>query len=75
MGTKSRSVGRFEKGEWEVYSDGSQADDKMELDDLRNWAKSELPNYKLPTRLKIVPSIPKNAMGKVNKKDLVKVFE
>lgn len=41
------------------------------LDDLRQWAKSRLPPYQLPTALRVVKSIPRNALGKVNKKELV----
>ncbi|KAJ8973598.1 hypothetical protein NQ317_010035 [Molorchus minor] len=42
------------------------------LDSLRKWAENKIPKYSLPTVLKVVEKIHKNAMGKVNKKDLVK---
>nr|KAJ3411490.1 hypothetical protein HK105_002623 [Polyrhizophydium stewartii] len=47
---------------------------QLSLDSLRTWLASRLAPYKLPTRLLIVDEIPKNAMGKVNKKELVKLF-
>lgn len=40
--------------------------------DMRRALKEKLANYKVPQELKLVESIPKNAMGKVNKKSLVK---
>lgn len=45
---------------------------QLELEALRTWAKTKMPEYAAPTVLKIVTNIPKNAMGKVNKKELVK---
>ncbi|KAL9030768.1 MAG: hypothetical protein Q9196_001146 [Gyalolechia fulgens] len=40
--------------------------------DMRRALKDRLANYKIPQELKVLQSIPKNAMGKVNKKSLVK---
>ncbi|KAK5076245.1 hypothetical protein LTR64_006277 [Lithohypha guttulata] len=40
--------------------------------DMRRALKDRLINYKLPQELKVVESIPRNAMGKINKKALVK---
>lgn len=39
---------------------------------IKKWAEDKLPNYSLPSKWKIVSAIPRNAMGKVNKKELVK---
>ncbi|XP_065338199.1 malonate--CoA ligase ACSF3, mitochondrial [Cloeon dipterum] len=41
------------------------------LSELREWAKSHMTPYSIPTLLKCVDKLPKNAMGKVNKKELV----
>jgi malonyl-CoA/methylmalonyl-CoA synthetase len=41
----------------------------MELQELRSKLKTELAYYKLPSMLRIVDQLPRNAMGKVNKKD------
>lgn len=43
----------------------------MTLDQLKEWASDKMPKYTIPSVLKIVDAIPKNAMGKVNKKTLV----
>ncbi|KAL8726722.1 MAG: hypothetical protein Q9166_006517 [cf. Caloplaca sp. 2 TL-2023] len=40
--------------------------------DMRRALKDRLANYKIPQELKVVHEIPKNAMGKINKKSLVK---
>ncbi|KAL9649387.1 hypothetical protein ABK040_014298 [Willaertia magna] len=47
------------------------------LEELQKWCSQELAKYKLPTVLIVIPKgeeIPKNAMGKVNKKQLIKHF-
>ncbi|KAL8676839.1 MAG: hypothetical protein Q9186_006689 [Xanthomendoza sp. 1 TL-2023] len=40
--------------------------------DMRRALKDRLANYKIPQELKILEGIPKNAMGKINKKSLIK---
>ncbi|CAM1504740.1 Fc.00g023310.m01.CDS01 [Cosmosporella sp. VM-42] len=40
--------------------------------DMRRALKGRLANYKIPQVMKIVDHIPRNAMGKINKKNLVK---
>ncbi|XP_041455657.1 malonate--CoA ligase ACSF3, mitochondrial-like [Lytechinus variegatus] len=48
-----------------------KAGQRLSLGELRNWGKDKLPSYQIPTELKIVEEIQRNAMGKVNKKQLV----
>ncbi len=43
--------------------------------EFREWCKSRLPSYGVPRKWLIVPSIPRNAMGKINKKQLVTLFD
>jgi malonyl-CoA/methylmalonyl-CoA synthetase len=40
------------------------------LDELREWAAARLPPYSLPSVVREVAALPRNAMGKVNKKAL-----
>ncbi|KAH7027541.1 uncharacterized protein B0I36DRAFT_375365 [Microdochium trichocladiopsis] len=40
--------------------------------DMRRALKGRLANYKIPQILRVVDNIPRNAMGKINKKELVK---
>jgi malonyl-CoA/methylmalonyl-CoA synthetase len=47
---------------------------KFNLAMLQEWCKERMASYKVPRRLLIVSQIPRNAMGKVNKKELVKLF-
>ncbi|XP_049397934.1 probable CoA ligase CCL8 isoform X2 [Solanum stenotomum] len=42
----------------------------LTLHELSDWAKEKLAPYKIPTRLFLWESLPRNAMGKVNKKEL-----
>lgn len=44
-------------------------------EELRDWARSRIAPYKLPTRLVRLPALPKNAMGKVTKPELRRLFE
>ena len=47
---------------------------QVTLEELREWLTEKLPKYELPSRMETVQSIPRNAMGKVNKKQLRKDF-
>ncbi|XP_070053860.1 probable CoA ligase CCL8 isoform X1 [Nicotiana tomentosiformis] len=42
----------------------------LSLQELSDWAKERLAPYKIPSRLFVWDSLPRNAMGKVNKKEL-----
>lgn len=46
----------------------------LKLDDFRHWAKEQLAVYKVPTRIAIVEELPRNAMGKVTKPQVVQLF-
>ncbi|KAL5729164.1 putative CoA ligase ccl8 [Ranunculus cassubicifolius] len=46
----------------------------LTLEQLQTWAKEKLAPYKIPTSLYLWESLPRNAMGKVNKKELKKVL-
>ncbi|XP_057248040.1 probable CoA ligase CCL8 isoform X2 [Beta vulgaris subsp. vulgaris] len=46
----------------------------LTLEEICSWAKDKLAPYKLPTQLHLWESLPRNAMGKVNKKELKKVL-
>lgn len=44
-------------------------------DELRDWARERLAPYKLPTRVRCLAQLPKNAMGKVTKPQIRALFE
>nr|GMC74869.1 malonate--CoA ligase-like isoform X1 [Ipomoea batatas] len=46
----------------------------LTLQELSAWAKEKLAPYKIPTALYLWDSLPRNAMGKVNKKELKKTL-
>ncbi|KAF8407072.1 hypothetical protein HHK36_006197 [Tetracentron sinense] len=46
----------------------------ISLEELGAWAKDKLEPHKIPTLLFLLDSVPRNAMGKVNKKELKKLL-
>ena len=46
----------------------------LELDALQAWARERLAPYKVPRALRCVSALPRNAMGKVLKPEVVKLF-
>jgi malonyl-CoA/methylmalonyl-CoA synthetase len=44
------------------------------LDGLQGWARERLAPYKLPRELRLVDALPRNAMGKVVKPDVARLF-
>lgn len=46
----------------------------LHLNTLREWLQKSLAPYKLPHVLLSMGEIPRNAMGKINKKELVALF-
>jgi malonyl-CoA/methylmalonyl-CoA synthetase len=47
----------------------------LDLSSLRAWAKKSLATHKLPSRLLVMDALPRNAMEKVIKPALVKMFQ
>jgi malonyl-CoA/methylmalonyl-CoA synthetase len=48
---------------------------RLELEELRLWARERLAPYKVPTRLIGVEALPRNPLGKVTKPEVVRLFE
>jgi malonyl-CoA/methylmalonyl-CoA synthetase len=46
----------------------------LTLEELRDWSRERLAPYKMPSRMIPVSELPRNAMGKVVKPDLTKLF-
>lgn len=44
----------------------------LALEEVRAWCHDKLASYKLPRRLEVRPELPRNAMGKVVKPDLIR---
>ena len=49
--------------------------DALDLPSLRAWAKELLAAHKLPSRLLVLDALPRNAMGKVMKPAVAKMFQ
>jgi malonyl-CoA/methylmalonyl-CoA synthetase len=50
------------------------ADASLSLDDLQQWARSQLAPYKVPRAIRTVAALPRNAMGKVLKSEVAAMF-
>jgi len=48
---------------------------KLTLAQLRDWAAERLAPYKIPTLLRVVEALPRNALGKVTKRALSSLFD
>ncbi|KAL4613570.1 acyl-CoA synthetase family member 3, mitochondrial [Arapaima gigas] len=46
----------------------------LTLEELKAWGRERMASYIVPTALVLVDEMPRNQMGKVNKKDLLKQF-
>ncbi|XP_009877648.1 PREDICTED: acyl-CoA synthetase family member 3, mitochondrial-like, partial [Apaloderma vittatum] len=46
----------------------------LSVKDLKDWARDTMAPYAIPTELVVVEEIPRNQMGKVNKKELLQRF-
>ena len=53
------------------FNDGSS----LSVGQLKDWAKSKMAHYKIPTKIIKVNALPKNQMGKINKKQLKEDFD
>jgi malonyl-CoA/methylmalonyl-CoA synthetase len=51
-----------------------RAGQQLELSELRSWAKERLAPYKVPSLLRVMTELPRNAMGKVQKPELKRTF-
>lgn len=46
----------------------------LNLDELNEWLKQNLASYQIPTSIHIVKQLPRNPMGKINKREIVRDF-
>jgi malonyl-CoA/methylmalonyl-CoA synthetase len=51
-----------------------RGDADLSLEALQAWSREHLAPYKLPRALRHVDALPRNAMGKVTKPDVAKLF-
>lgn len=48
-----------------------QAGDVLDEEAFKKWCGERLPKYSVPTVIKTIDKMPRNMMGKVNKKELI----
>jgi len=51
-----------------------QPDGELDLDQLKIWCRDCMAPYKIPKQLKIVDQLPRNAMGKIQKPAVTRMF-
>jgi malonyl-CoA/methylmalonyl-CoA synthetase len=74
-GVKDCGVIGIPDEEWgEIVAAAIVSSDKLNLEEMNLWMRERLPAYKTPRRYLIVIDLPRNAMGKVTKNDLKKLF-
>lgn len=53
---------------------GKDASSPVTLETLTTWCEERIASYQIPTIVKCVDELPRNAMGKLNKKEIVRDF-
>ena len=43
--------------------------------EFKDWCRQNLPKYCVTSRVCIIDKIPRNQLGKVNKKELIQIYE
>lgn len=51
-----------------------KSEDALTLPKLRAWCEERIASYQIPSIIKLMDEIPRNAMGKVNKKEIVRDY-
>jgi malonyl-CoA/methylmalonyl-CoA synthetase len=46
----------------------------LDLKKLQDWASQRLAPYKIPRALRVIPTLPRNAMGKITKSEVAALF-
>lgn len=66
----------LEDEEWgEVVAAALHVRQELDLASLRNWLKDRIPGYRVPRKFIVIHELPRNAMGKVVKNEVKKLFQ
>jgi malonyl-CoA/methylmalonyl-CoA synthetase len=72
---KDCAVVGLDDEEWgEIVAAGLVAKGPLDMERLRTWLKERIPGYRIPRKFLLVEELPRNAMGKVTKSDVKKLF-
>ena len=50
-----------------------ESKNEVTVEEINKWCQEKFSTYSIPT-IKLIDGVPRNLMGKVNKKELVKLF-
>jgi malonyl-CoA/methylmalonyl-CoA synthetase len=53
----------------------NESEEVLDQQEFKKWCSQSLPKYSVPSVIQIIKSIPRNQLGKVNKKELIKAYE
>jgi len=74
-GIKDSGVVGIPNEEWgELVVAALVCDENPNLEELSQWIRERMPSYKTPRKYIFIEDLPRNAMGKVTKNDLKKLF-
>jgi malonyl-CoA/methylmalonyl-CoA synthetase len=54
---------------------GTGSEQPPSTDELQQWCRTRMASFAVPRAWRVVQAMPRNAMGKTNKKELAKLFE
>ena len=75
LAVKDCSVVGIPNEEWgETVAAALITSTTVDLTELNQWMRERMPSYRVPRHYKIVEELPRNAMGKVTKNDLKKLW-
>jgi malonyl-CoA/methylmalonyl-CoA synthetase len=75
-GVKDCGVIGIPDEEWgEIVAAAIVSSKILNTEELNHWMRERLPAYKTPRKYLNVPDLPRNAMGKVTKNELKKLFQ
>ena len=61
--------------EWgEIVAAAIVGDSSLDTEELTPWLKARMPGYRVPRKYVSLSELPRNAMGKVTKNDVKKLF-
>jgi long-chain acyl-CoA synthetase len=63
------------RGEVPVAFAEIEEDQQVEVDELTRWCREKLPGYKVPRRIELIDALPRNATGKIMRRQLKPILE
>lgn len=57
-----------------VPNDKKEIENELEINKFKDWCLTRMASYSVPTVVKFVDKLPRNPMGKINKKDLLEIY-